>query len=196
MRAIADEPLGVVLVDPDPVFSKLVALAAAQKSNFTIFQARSGAALDALLSERQIDCIVLGDEHGDMGGPIQRRLDDERPGHPPIVMLTALGKGEAEADGPRPASAGAHMNRAFRSETFVDAVVRAVDEGRRRPHAAEEIQRPDSPFSYDRTTGFESRSSIDERLARLAALAPPARSAFAMILIELADHAGIVERFG
>jgi DNA-binding response OmpR family regulator len=68
MTSIAQQHLGIALVEDDVVYRSLVSSLLTRETQFHVFEAASGQALDQILSAETIDCILLdynlGDENG------------------------------------------------------------------------------------------------------------------------------------
>ena len=75
MNSLAEENLGVAVVDDDPIYRELICATVGKKSKFVIFEASSGKELFDILATQRIDCIVLDYDLGEESGLGTHRSD-------------------------------------------------------------------------------------------------------------------------
>jgi DNA-binding response OmpR family regulator len=74
MNLIAQQPLHIAIVEDDVVFRGIVSSMLTRETQFRVFEAELGQALDQILSEATIDCILLDYNLGDDNGFALRGL--------------------------------------------------------------------------------------------------------------------------
>ena len=73
--------LNVVIVEDDAIFRSLVLAMLSKETQFQVFEAASGEALERIMSQTPIDCIVLDYNLGDDNGfAIKERIEHQRHG--------------------------------------------------------------------------------------------------------------------
>jgi DNA-binding response OmpR family regulator len=93
MSSITHETLGIAVVDDDEVYRTFLSRLIVGGSNFKVFEANSGEALNRILDTEAIDCIVLDYNLGaESGFTVKDKLVRRQAVVPPIVMLTGDGR--------------------------------------------------------------------------------------------------------
>ncbi len=197
MSTIAEEHLGVAVVDDDLIFREIVCATLRKTTPFVIFEAGSGDELVDLVNRQSIDCIVLDYDLGtETGLAVKGRIEESRPDRVPIVMLTGDGRESTAIRAFRMGIADYIPKRGLQSEHLVRTVLEVV--GRCRSERSEEAERRRllAASSIDAATGLEGRTRLDERLTLLAAMPSASRSNYALTLIEIIDYETLTTRFG
>ena len=197
MSKIAEEHLGVVVVDDDPIFREILCATLKRASRFVIFEAASGDELVEVIERQSIDCIVLDYNLGtETGLAVKQRIEESRPECVPVVMLTGDGRESTAIRAFRMGIADYVPKRGLQPENLVRTVLEVVGRSRKERSDEAERRRVLATSSIDAATGLESRTRLNERLAMLATMSPAARSNYALTLIEIVDYDAISERFG
>ena len=197
MNALADEHLGVVLVDDDAAFREIIIATLASQSSFVLFEAASGDELVEVLNHQRIDCIVLDYDLGmETGLGVVERIDELAHKRLPIIMMTGDGRQSTAIRAFRMGVADYIPKHGLRPEILIRTVLDVVERHRRELLSEAEGLRLLAASTSDAKTGLESRTSLDERLALLAALPPASQAQYGLILVEIDGYKGIVERFG
>jgi PleD family two-component response regulator len=182
MTTLQTEHLGVAIVADDAVFGKLICARISQQSNFALFQAGSAGELFEVPSTQKMDCLILDYDLGNEARlAIKKRVDESEGQHPPTIMMTGNGR---EGAAIRAFRIGVHdylPKKDLRPEAVIASVLAAVERDRKEALAKAEYESLAAPSSVDFVTGLEARVRLDERLRHLAALAPEAGPAYALI---------------
>ncbi len=197
MSSLATEHLGVAVVDDDPVFRSLLCAMVQKRSNFVLYEAGSGDELFQVLANQRVDCVLLDYELGsDTGLAVKQRMDEMGAAHPPTIMLTGNGRESTAIRAFRMGVEDYIPKTNLRPESVVASVIKAVERDRREALVKAEHQRLVAAAAIDIVTGLEGRPRLEERLIHLAALPASARSAYALVAVELRDYSMLSERFG
>ena len=197
MISVAEEHLGVAVVDDDPIFLDMICATLEKTSNFVLFPTSSGDGLLDVLSREQIDCVVLDYElDRETGLSIKRLLDETIVEPPPSVMLTGDGRESTAIRAFRMGVDDYLPKNGLRPEFIVASVIKAVERHRRELETKADHRRLLAASSVDFVTGLESRARLDERLIQLTLMAPEARHSLGLILVDLVEYDNIIDRLG
>jgi diguanylate cyclase (GGDEF)-like protein len=197
MSALAEEPLGVVVVDDDPIYRETICAKVAKKSNFVIFEASSGNDLFDILRVEQIDCIVLDYDLGEESGfAVMQRMDETYSEPPPIIMMTGGGRESTAIRAFRMGVCDYLPKTGLQAEHLVTSVIKVVEQDRLERLTKIEHKRLLAASGVDFVTGLEGRARLEERLTQLVLLPPLSRVSYALILVEFLEYQTVKERFG
>src|ERR1700753_986554 len=189
--------LNVAIVEDDAIFRSLVSAMLSKETQFQVFEAASGEALDRIMSETPIDCIVLNYNLGDDNGfAIKERIELQRQSAPPIIMLTGDGRESTVIRALRMGIEDYLPKRDLKAITLISAITGAVTKDREAKREKAEYLRLIQTSGIDPSTGLHSRSHLENRLARIVSLPPVNRASYALIAIEMVEFDDIVSRFG
>jgi len=195
--ALEEEPLGVVVVDDDPIYREIICATVAKKSKFVIWEASSGKDLFDILSIRQIDCIVLDYDLGEESGfAVMQRIGETFSGPPPIIMATGGGRESTAIRAFRMGVCDYLPKIGLRPEHLVTSILKVVEQDRLERVTKIEHERLLAASGVDFVTGLEGRSRLEERLTQLALLPPLSRVSYSLILVEFLEYQRVKERFG
>ena len=197
MNPIRQQNLSIAVVEDDVVFRALVSSLLTKDTQFQVFEAASGEALDRILSEAAIDCILLDYNLGnDNGFAIKERMERQHRSVPPVIMLTGDGRESTVIKALRMGMDDYLPKRDLKAITLLSAITRAVTRDRDAKREKAEYQRLLQTSMIDPATGLHSRSQLESRLARIVSLPLARRSSYALIAIEMTELYDIVGRFG
>jgi diguanylate cyclase (GGDEF)-like protein len=197
MNTLAEEHLGVAVVDDDPIYRELICATVAKRSKFVLFEASSGNDLFTILATQQIDCIVLDYDLGEESGlAIMERIDETYAEPPPIIMMTGGGRESTAVRAFRMGVSDYLPKSSLRPEHFVTSVIKVVERDRQESLIRIEHKRLVAASGVDFVTGLEGRARLDERLNQLALLPAPSRAFYALILVEFVEYSHVKQRFG
>jgi diguanylate cyclase (GGDEF)-like protein len=197
MNSLAEEHLGVAVVDDDPIYREIICATVGKKSKFVIFEASSGKELFNILATQRIDCIVLDYDLGEESGlAVMERIDQTYPEPPPIIMMTGGGRESTAIRAFRMGVSDYLPKSGLRPEHLVTSVIKVVERDRQESLTKMEHRRLVAASGVDIVTGLEGRTRLDERLNQLALLPPPSRASYALILAEFVEYQHVRERFG
>jgi diguanylate cyclase (GGDEF)-like protein len=197
MANLSHEHLGIAIVDDDDVYRSYVSALASKNTNFAIFEASSEEELCRILDSEKIDCIILDYNLGtESGFTVRDHLRDRYQIVPPIVMLTGDGRESTVIKALRLGLNDYLAKRDLTVDALISAISRVVQEDRKELQAKAEHQRLADISGLDLVTGLVGRTNLDGRLAQLAAMGDKARSAYALILVEMSELHSINESFG
>ena len=197
MATLSHESLAIAVVDDDDVYRSLVSALISKSSKFVIFEASSGDELHRILDSQKIDCIILDYNLGtESGFAIRDRLPDRYQVVPPIVMLTGDGRESTVIKALRLGFNDYLAKRDLTADALISAITRVVQQDREQLQTKAEHQRLAKISGLDLVTGLIGRSNLDGRLAQLAAMGQKARSAYAIIIVEMNELHSINESFG
>jgi diguanylate cyclase (GGDEF)-like protein len=197
MNSIAQQPLGIAIVEDDVVFRSIVSSMLTKETQYRVFEAESGQALDQILSEATIDCILLDYNLGDDNGfAIRERVVSRHQSAPPFIMLTGDGRESTVIKALRMGIDDYLPKRDLKATTLISAITRAVTKDRDSRREKAEYLRLMQTSGIDPVTGLHSRSQLENRLSRILSLPTRNRSSYALIAIEIIELKDIVERFG
>jgi diguanylate cyclase (GGDEF)-like protein len=189
--------LNVAIVEDDAIFRSLVSAILSKETQFQVFEAASGAALDQILSETAIDCIVLDYNLGDDNAfAIKERVELQLQSAPPIIMLTGDGRESTVIRALRMGIEDYLPKRDLKAGTLISAITRVVTKDRDAKREKAEYLRLIQTSGIDPSTGLHSRSHLESRLARIVSLPLVNRASYALIAIEMNEFDDIVARFG
>jgi CheY-like chemotaxis protein len=196
MSSLADESLGLVIVDDDAVYRELLSAAVGKLSKFAIFEADSGDALEKILATERIDCVALDYDLGvESGLLIKQRIDESFPRHAPIILMTGVGDESTAVRAFRMGMADYLPKRNTTPQVFVETVVRTVERERKALRERGAYQKLMDESAIDAATGVDGYVRLDERLKQLALLPPDVRAVYAIFYVELAEYQEIIKRF-
>ena len=197
MNPIRQQNLSIAVVEDDVVFRALVSSLLTKDTQFQVFEAASGEALERILSEAAIDCILLDYNLGnDNGFAIKERIERQHRSVPPVIMLTGDGRESTVIKALRMGMDDYLPKRDLKAITLLSAITRAVTRDRDAKREKAEYQRLLQTSMIDPATGLHSRSQLESRLARIVSLPLARRSSYALIAIEMTELDDIVGRFG
>ena len=197
MTLISQQNLNIAIVEDDVVFRGLVSSLLTRDTLFQVFEAASGEALDRILSEAAIDCILLDYNLGnDNGFAIKERIERQHRSVPPIIMLTGDGRESTVIKALRMGMDDYLPKRDLKAITLLSAITRAVTRDRDTKREKAEYQRLLQMSAIDPATGLHGSSQLESRLARIVSLPFRSRSSYALIAIEMTELGDIVGRFG
>jgi diguanylate cyclase (GGDEF)-like protein len=197
MIPIAQQHLGIAIVEDDIVFRRLISALLAKQTQFHVFEAASGEALDQILSAEAIDCILLDYNLGDENGfAIMQRIGLKYQSVPPIIMLTGDGRESTVIKALRMGMEDYLSKRDLNAAGLIAAIDRVVRKDRDAKREKAEYLRLIQASDTDPATGLHSRSQLENRLARIVSLPLENRSSYALIAIELTELDAIIARFG
>jgi len=197
MNQIRQQNLSIAIVEDDVVFRGLISSLLTKDTQFRVFEAASGEALDQILSEAAIDCILLDYNLGnDNGFAIKERIERQHRSVPPVIMLTGDGRESTVIKALRLGMDDYLPKRDLKAITLLSAITRAVTRDRDAKREKAEYQRLLQSSMIDPATGLHSRALLESRLARIVSLPLASRSSYALIAIEMTELDDIVGRFG
>lgn len=191
------QPLNIAIVEDDVVFRSLVSSLLTKETQFQVFEAASGEALDQILREAAIDCILLDYNLGDDNGfAIKDRIERQHQSVPPVIMLTGDGRESTVIKALRMGMDDYLPKRDLKAVTLISAIARAVTKDRDAKRERAEHLRLVQTSGIDPATGLHSRTQLESRLARIMSLPLWSRSSYALIAIEMTELDDIIARFG
>ena len=197
MASLSHEHLGIAIVDDDDVYRSFVSALLSKNSSFAVFEASSGDELLQTLDSQQIDCIVLDYNLGtESGFAIKDRLANRYATVPPIVMLTGDGRESTVIKALRLGINDYLPKLDLKAEALISAISRVVLDDRKELQTKAEYERLARASAFDLVTGLVGRTSLDARLAQIAAFDRGSRSAYALILVEMIELQKITESLG
>ena len=197
MNLIRQQNLSIAVVEDDAVFRGLVSSLLTKDTQFQVFEAASGEALDQILSEAAIDCILLDYNLGnDNGFAIKERIESQHRSVPPVIMLTGDGRESTVIKALRMGMHDYLPKRDLKAVTLISAITRAVTRDRDAKRERAEYQRLLQTSVADPATGLYSRSQLESRLTRIMSLPLWSRASYALIAIEMTEFDDIIVRFG
>jgi diguanylate cyclase (GGDEF)-like protein len=197
MTSIAQQHLGIAIVEDDVVFRGLVSALLTRETRFHVFEAASGQALDQILGAETIDCILLDYNLGDDNGfAIKERISHRHQSVPPIIMLTGDGRESTVIKALRMGMEDYLSKRDLNATSLISAIGRVVSRDRDAKLAKTEYLRLVQASGIDPVTGLHIRSQLENQLARIVSLPLKSRSRYALIAIELIELNHIMECFG
>jgi len=197
MTPIAQEHLGIAIVDDDVVFRSLVSSLLTKETRFHIFEAASGQALDQILSEETIDCILLDYNLGDENGfAIRQDVGQLHQPAPPIIMLTGDGRESTVIKALRLGMEDYQSKRDLDAAGLIAAIDRVVRKDRDTKRDKAEHLRLVQASGIDPATGLHGRPQLENRLARIMSLPLWSRASYTLIAIEMIELGDIIARFG
>jgi diguanylate cyclase (GGDEF)-like protein len=197
MNVMAQQTLGIAIVEDDAVFCSIISALLTKETQFRVFEAPSGQALDQILSETTIDCILLDYNLGDDNGfAIRERIVGRCKSAPPFIMLTGDGRESTVIKALRMGIDDYLPKRDLTATTLISAITRTVTKYRDAEREKAEYLRLRQTSGIDPITGLHSRSQLENRLSRILSLPPRNRSSYALIAIEIVELKDVVERLG
>jgi diguanylate cyclase (GGDEF)-like protein len=197
MNLIAQQPLNIAIVEDDAVFCSVISALLTKETQFRVFEADSGQALDQILGEATIDCILLDYNLGeDNGFAIRERIVGRDKSAPPFIMLTGDGRESTVIKALRMGIDDYLPKRDLTATTLISAITRAVTKDRDAKREKAEYHRLIQTSGIDPVTGLHSRSQLENRVSRILSLPLRNRSSYALIAIEIVELKDVVERFG
>jgi diguanylate cyclase (GGDEF)-like protein len=194
---IVNEPLGIAIVDDDPLALATVGAIISAGSKFVVFKESDGDGLIALLERQSIDCIVLDYNLGeDNGFAVLQRANERFATVPPVVMLTGNGSESTVVKALRLGIDDYVLKRTMTSRELIGAIVRSVENDRKETAAKADFERLKAAAALDLVTGTLGRPQLDEDLAKLAALSRDVRRRHALIQVELVQLKEIRAKLG
>jgi diguanylate cyclase (GGDEF)-like protein len=197
MNLIAQQPLSIAIVEDDVVFRGIVSSMLTRENQFLVFEAESGQALDQILSEATIDCILLDYNLGDDNGfALRERIIGRCQSAPPFIMLTGDGRESTVIKALRMGIDDYLPKRDLKAATLASAITRVVTKDRDAKREKAEYLRLVQTSGVDPVTGLHGRSQLENRLSRVLSLPLRSRSSYALIAIEIVELNDVIERFG
>lgn len=197
MNLIAQQPLGIAIVEDDVVFRGVISALLTRETQFRVFEAESGQALDQILSEATIDCILLDYNLGDDNGfALRERIVGRYQSVPPFIMLTGDGRESTVIKALRMGIDDYLPKRDLKATTLISAIKRVVAKDRDAKRQKAEYLRLVQTSGIDPVTGLQGRSQLENRLSRILSLPLRSRSSYALIAIEITELRNVVEQFG
>jgi diguanylate cyclase (GGDEF)-like protein len=197
MTSIAQQHLGIAIVEDDVVYRSLISSLLAKQTQFHVFEAASGQALDQILGAETIDCILLDYNLGDENGfAIKQRIGLRHQSAPPVIMLTGDGRESTVIKALRMGMEDYLSKSDLNAAGLIAAIDRVVRKDRETKREKAEHLRLVQASGIDPATGLHGRSQLESRLARILSLPLKSRSSYALIAIELIGLDDIIARFG
>ncbi|MCC8967294.1 diguanylate cyclase [Bradyrhizobium sp. Pear76] len=197
MSSLSHEYLGIAIVDDDDVYRSYVSALVSKNTRFSVFEASSGEELYRILDSQKVDCIILDYNLGtESGFAVRDRLGERYHSVPPIVMLTGDGRESTVIKALRLGFNDYLAKRELTADGLISAIGRAVQRARDEQRTRAEHERLANMSGVDLVTGLLGQAKLDGRLAQLAAMGHGARSAYAIVLVEMNELHAINESFG
>jgi diguanylate cyclase (GGDEF)-like protein len=197
MLLLRNDTLGIAVVDDDTVYRSFLTQLLVKGTNFRVFEAASGEALNRILDSEIVDCIVLDYNLGaESGFSVKERLVGAYQVVPPIVMLTGDGRESTVIKALRLGINDYLPKRDLKASGLISAITQVVQSDRDARREKAELERLAKLSGIDIVTGIPGRNEIESRLTQIAALPAHARRMYGLVLVEFTDLPAIIERFG